>query len=144
MQGALSLFCYQNRDTEVNTALMSHASITSHAGLIAGQQADAHVVCRQHADQTYLTAISRSIWVDDNVEQVVMHALDGYTVTGLQIVLPHVRTCKPTPDNLQDWDSHQAQMASDNDSAAAFQKWPCLTLDSLASCGQMHMTCTGE
>lgn len=64
-----------------------------------------------HVEQTHLTAMSRSVWVDHNVKQVIIGALDGYTVARLQMMLPHVGTCKPTTQNVRGRYVHKVHMA---------------------------------
>lgn len=69
---------------------------------------------------TCLTATGGSVWVDDNVEQVIVGALDSYTIARLQMVLPHVCTCKTTLENLQEQSRHKVQMADNNIYTDAF------------------------
>jgi len=42
-------------------------------------------------------AISRGVWVDDNMQHVVICSLDGYAVTRLQVVLAKVHACTNQP-----------------------------------------------
>lgn len=75
----------------------AHGSVTTASMLLHTM-----CLCVDHAEQNCLSGVqqahlrSRSVWVDDNAQEVIVRALDGDAVTWLQSVLPHVSACNPT------------------------------------------------